>query len=192
MRAKHKVRRRKGGTYPLSHLYGRFGLVRPTRLGHYVPWVKAGGLVREPDAEYLQVRFDERGEETGPRQAGLRRPPRKRRPSPPEAYRYRAPPRLYFSIRRRHQPLRDDVRSERHFSGKPALRKAIVRMLEKVSGVRKKNPLFLRGTRFSRGTRCEKTKRRAPKGSTMYCPRCHLPSRILCSFHPASAEWFPQ
>jgi hypothetical protein len=27
-RFKHKVRRRKGGTYPLSHLYGYFGLVR--------------------------------------------------------------------------------------------------------------------------------------------------------------------
>jgi RNA-directed DNA polymerase len=39
--SKHKVRRRKGGTYPLSHLYGHFGLVRLSRLGHDVPWVKA-------------------------------------------------------------------------------------------------------------------------------------------------------
>jgi hypothetical protein len=41
LRFKHKVRRRKGGTYPLSHLYGYFGLVRLCRLGHDVPWVKA-------------------------------------------------------------------------------------------------------------------------------------------------------
>jgi group II intron reverse transcriptase/maturase len=41
LRFKYKVRRRKGGTYPLSHLYGHFGLVRLCRLGHDVPWVKA-------------------------------------------------------------------------------------------------------------------------------------------------------
>jgi hypothetical protein len=36
-----RPKRRKGGTYPLSHLYGHFGLVRLSRLGHDVSWVKA-------------------------------------------------------------------------------------------------------------------------------------------------------
>ena len=41
LRHKYKVRRSRGGTYLLSHLYGHFGLVRLTRLGHDVAWVKA-------------------------------------------------------------------------------------------------------------------------------------------------------
>jgi RNA-directed DNA polymerase len=41
LRFKHKTRRSKGGSYPLSHLYETFGLVRLTRLGHDVPWTKA-------------------------------------------------------------------------------------------------------------------------------------------------------
>ena len=41
LRSKHKVRRCRGGTYPLPHLYGYFGLVRLTRRGRGPSWATA-------------------------------------------------------------------------------------------------------------------------------------------------------
>jgi group II intron reverse transcriptase/maturase len=41
LRHKHNIRRRRGGSYPLQHLYGYFGLVRLVQLGRGPSWVKA-------------------------------------------------------------------------------------------------------------------------------------------------------
>jgi len=41
LRHKHKVRRRRGGSHPLQHLYEHFGLVRLTARGRDQSWVKA-------------------------------------------------------------------------------------------------------------------------------------------------------
>src|SRR5262249_47514671 len=106
LRIKHTVRRRKGGTYPLSHLYGYFGLVRLTALGHDVPWVKARCLVREPDAGNLHVRFDERDVETESRlnhKGPARQKRRKQICSPSHR---RATSRLYLTAAEK-RPLRD-------------------------------------------------------------------------------------
>jgi hypothetical protein len=46
LRIKHKVRRRKGGTYPLSHLYGHFGLLRDRSFAAWPQWVHVPNKLR--------------------------------------------------------------------------------------------------------------------------------------------------
>ena len=55
-------------------------------------------LFREPDAGKLPVRFDEREQETGPSQTGLRGRGESRVTHPPGGYRYCACSRLYSPL----------------------------------------------------------------------------------------------
>jgi len=95
LRNKYKLRRRRGGTYPLSHLYGHFGLVRLTARGRSQSWAKAWCLVREPDAGNLHVRFDERDVETEQWSGYLGTANRKGRQQRSSIYSHRATSRLY-------------------------------------------------------------------------------------------------
>ena len=67
LRFKHNVRRRRGGSYPLSHLYGHFGLVRLSWLWHHVPWTKVLGLSESRMQETCLSGSMRGGVETEPR-----------------------------------------------------------------------------------------------------------------------------
>ena len=63
LRCKHKVRRRRGGSYPLSHLYGHCGPVR-LRLKYDGPWAESYAS-SESRCGKPPVGFYERGVELG-------------------------------------------------------------------------------------------------------------------------------
>jgi hypothetical protein len=58
--------------FPEASLNSVYGLVQLPHRTANLPWAKSVSLFREPDAGKLPVRFDEREQETGPSQTGLR------------------------------------------------------------------------------------------------------------------------
>jgi RNA-directed DNA polymerase len=64
LRGKHKMQSRGTTRFPDARLHDEFGLIRLSERPRDFLWAKAGVLVREPDAGYPPVRFDERGVET--------------------------------------------------------------------------------------------------------------------------------
>lgn len=65
LRRKHQARPQGKTRYPDEYLYETLGLIRLERRTRDLPWAKAEGLVREPDAGEPHVRFAERDVETG-------------------------------------------------------------------------------------------------------------------------------
>ena len=95
LRAKHKIRRRRGGSYPLSHLYGHFGLYAYRSLG-----ATCRGRRREVLSESRMREICMSGSMSGMWRAELRRgysgtARRKRRQQTNRTYRHRATSRLY-------------------------------------------------------------------------------------------------